>query len=508
MTGGRVMAPRVLGALRLSRDDRTSTSIQGQREAITQWAESCGYEVTSWADDSAVSGGVPARERPELARMLAAGQADIVAGFKIERLSRDTEDFLSFARWLNGQGIWLAATAEGIILKGDQDAASQFQATILAASATMERQRGSERCRDSANRLAQAGRWRGGRPPLGYVPEPLPSGGFVLVQDAESAETVRLMVKLAVGGASNGMIADALNTQGVRSPRNGTSDWSGWWTAEVIRRLLRNPSLAGWSTRRGQVVRDQQTGQPVMVTTEPILSADEWTELQAALDSRRQRYGERVGGHMLLRVAYCKTCSSGEVRNGHWKPVHDHAPDARCPQSCQRSLYGHHAQGKRSLSYYKCQACGYGVRKADLEGVLEQMLLSTVGDRCLPRKVIIPALNHTSELTRCEMTISDIENEVSTGQMPASSASRMLSSLETEAARLRALPQRAAEVRYEPGDVTVRDHWATLDDTARGMFYRAWGCRVYADRDGAQARFGWESLTDEGTAMARAFGLG
>ena len=164
------MSKRVLGALRLSRDQDESTSIEGQREQIERWAAARGYAVTAWAEDVDVSGGVPSLDRPDLKRKLAdPASFDIVAGIKIDRLSRDTADFLSFAGWLNQRGKWLVSTGESICLKGDGSASDMANATVLAAFATMERQRMAERARDSRARLARAGRWGGGVAPFGYM---------------------------------------------------------------------------------------------------------------------------------------------------------------------------------------------------------------------------------------------------------------------------------------------------------------------------------------------------
>ncbi len=501
---------RVLGVVRLSRDTDSSTSTSGQRDDITAWVAAGGeHVITCWAEDTDVSARkIRPAKRPKLGRYLrepGLGEWDLLVVARQDRMFRNLGDVAAVSRLcIDNDKSWFAVrentdlmTSGGRFMVNVQGAFSEMEADVIA-----------ERCKASADRLAAAGRFRGGRAPLGYVPQPLPSGGWTLIQDPATADTVRLMVKMALSGCSNGMIADALNTQGVRSPRNGTSDWTGWWSPEVVRRLLRNPSLAGWSTRRGQVVRDGQTGQPVAITSEPILDADTWDQLQAALDSRRQSYGARVGAHQLLRVSFCRRCSNGEVVNGHWKPVHIHEPGARCSQECQTSLYGHANQGKSRYGCYKCQRCGYSVRKSVLESMLADMLLESVGDRLLPKRIVVPALNHTSELARIEKTISDVEAEVASGVMPASSAGRMLTSLEAEADRLRSLPQREASVVYESTGIKVADHWTTLTDEERGRFLRAWQCRIYADAEGCQSYMGWESLDDEGRAMAAAFGLG
>jgi site-specific DNA recombinase len=49
---------RVLGRLRLSRSTDESTSIDRQRELITQWADLNDHTVVGWAEDIDVSGSV------------------------------------------------------------------------------------------------------------------------------------------------------------------------------------------------------------------------------------------------------------------------------------------------------------------------------------------------------------------------------------------------------------------------------------------------------------------
>jgi site-specific DNA recombinase len=503
---------RVLGVIRLSRDADSSTSTAGQRSDIEAWVAASGGEhvITCWAQDTDISARkIRPVKRPQLGRYLrepGLGEWDLAVAARQDRMFRNLGDVAAVSRLCVDNGKSWYAIRERTDL---ESSGGRFMVNVQGAFSEMEADTIAERCQASADRLAAAGRWRGGRAPMGYAPEPLPAGGYTLAQDRVEADTARFMVTMAKDGASNGMIAAALNSSGNHSPRNGTADWSGWWSPEVVRRILRSPTLVGWSVRRGQVVRDQQTGQPVPVTSEPILSVAEWDELQQALDGRRQlNRGERVGGHQLLQVSFCRRCSAGEVgRNGHWRPVHDHAPDARCSRQCQVPLYGHHNQGRSRYGCYKCPACNYSIRKADLEGVLEQMLLMEIGDKLLPKRVVIPAISHTSEMNRIEKTLADVEGEVASGALPASSASRMLSSLETERARLSALPQRPSEVRYELTDITVRDHWRGLSSEERGRFYRSWGVKVWADRDSIQVRSGWEDPTNEGANMARAFGV-
>ena len=49
-----------------------------------------------------------------------------------------------------------------------------------------------------------------------------------------------------------------------------------------------------------------------MVTAEPILTNETWRAVKLALDSRKQKRAERVGGRMLLMVAYCAIAPTGD----------------------------------------------------------------------------------------------------------------------------------------------------------------------------------------------------
>ena len=224
-----------------------------------------------------------------------------------------------------------------------------------------------------------------------------------------------------------------------------------------------------------------------MITAEPVLSADKWSELQAALDSRRQNHAERVGGHLLLGVAYCRQCV---------KPNGKPAP-----------LYGHNAQGRSKMaSNYRCQVCGYSVRKELLEATVIERVMQSIGAKPLPRKVTIPAISHTAELAEIDARMTDIEAEVASGDMPARSAGRMLATLEAKRDVLAAKPQRAAVTTwaYDTGQ-TVSQHWATLDSEARGRFLRTWEVRITADRKGYKLVTGWDD--ESGSFTAQAFGL-
>ena len=488
---------RVLAAIRLSRDQDTSTSVERQREQINDWARLKGAEVVAESVDTDVSGKVSPFTRPELGPFLRAPLVDTwdcLAFAKLDRVTRDVGDWDRLTKWSKEHGKHLVSIAEGLDLT---TSAGRGMASVTAVFAQMERERIADRCRESAAKLIETGRWRGGRTPYGY--QPVRCGdGYTLVQHPAQAAVSTTMADMAIDGQSNGRISSWLTREHVPTPKGGYA-----WTPASVRLVLCNPALAGFGSRvvggkRGAdgkrskrvrvLVRDPD-GNEVMITAEPILSRERWAELQAAMDSRGQHRRERVGGHMLLRVAYCGLHQSLRGGSRSWSP-----------------LYG--SARKDRPSWYHCQVCGYGAAMDKLELIVERSMLQAIGASFMPRLVAIPGEDHTAELHTVEARIAEIEDLVSRNELPVASAARMLSVAEAERERLAALPQREPRVEYEPTSVRVSAHWETLNRDQRGQFYRQWGITAIADRRGVIVRMPWEGIHDDSAAkIAAAFGL-
>jgi hypothetical protein len=292
------------------------------------------------------------------------------------------------------------------------------------------------------------------------------------------------MADMATAGQSNGRIAAWLNAEDVRPPYGGYE-----WTPEVVRVMLRSPSLAGRMVAKGKVVRDDD-GTVIMHTADPILSGEKWDVLQAEMDKRGQHHRERKQSHQLLRVAFCGPCGTGHARGP--------AP-----------LYGHAGQGRGKRDVYKCQRChGPAVLKTELEAELERQLLEQIGDRKVPRKVVIPAIDHTSELAEVRASIEDIRQLVVSGQMPARSAATMLTALEQREDELAAKPQRAAKTTYERTPETVSERWNAMDYDERGAFLRSWGFRAIVHGKDVYVIFPWDHTDIDTEGLAEAFGIG
>jgi len=123
---------------------------------------------------------------------------------------------------------------------------------ILAGMAEQERQVITERTFLGRREKASRGGFAGGAAPLGYKKDR--QGG--LVEDGESAATVRRIFAMRAKGATLQAIANSLNTGGVPTAREGK-----WWPA-TVRYVLDNPKYRGqveylfrWSGAETHIVR-------------------------------------------------------------------------------------------------------------------------------------------------------------------------------------------------------------------------------------------------------------
>ena len=244
-----------------------------------------------------------------------------------------------------------------------------------------------------------------------------------------------------------------------------------------MRSILRAPSLIGHAESRGKVVRDDD-GQPVMFTDDPILTEDEWHQLQAALKSRSKPAGARVGGKMLLRVAYCRQCS---VECDHEAPCREH----------DVPLYGQAMKG-RAYGYYRCLKCGFTKRTDAVEDMVERYLLKEAGTRPVKRRMLKPGDDHSVAIRKVER---DIEKLRDVSQSPAVKAA--IAEQESELAKLRVMPHERDRIILEPTGQTVAEHWASLDGEGKGKYLRDWRVVSYADREGITVRLGWLAVDSD-----------
>jgi DNA invertase Pin-like site-specific DNA recombinase len=456
---------RILGGARLSHDTDESTSIARQREQIELTTQARGDTLVHITEDTDVSGAVAPADRAGLGPWLTdpakVAQWDGLMVAKLDRLTRSLRDFDDLRIWCDAHGKTIISVSESIDLS---TSLGRMFANLLAMFAQFERERMGEPRADAARKARREGRYDGRTVPFGYSV----NGGNRYVRDREYAPVAFQMAQDRLSGRSLSWIARDLDRRGVK-PRGGAVGWR----ADKVQKILLNPSLAGIITSDDKILRSED-GKPLRFTHDhdpwgedcpecPVLGDDDWARLQEAMKTKPR--GQRAGGFILTGVAWCQ---------------------------CGQPLYGNRRPGGRQ-SYYRCSTgatdhkvwCGARtIPSAALEADVEAKVLDVWGDRELYRRTSKPAKDHQAELEHVARQIEDVEREFRAGQWPASSAGRMLASLEAERERLEALPAEPGGEEWEPAGIKVRDYWDSLSgDDDKGHLLKAWGVRIIAQRD-------------------------
>jgi site-specific DNA recombinase len=311
-------------------------SIDAQREAVEAYVQSQRGEgwvaLPTRYDDHGFSGG--SVERPSFQRLVAdvqAGKVDVIAAYKIDRISRSLPDFTGFMSLLEKHGVGFVSTTQAFDTRTSM---GRLTLNILASFSQFEREVISERIRDKMQATRRKGMWTGGRPVLGYDVV-----AKKLVVNADEADQVRAIFDLYIERGSIGEVMHELRSRGWRNKtftgKRGQAIAGREFTKATLHGLLTNPLY------RGQITTKEG---PVAGEHEAIVTAEAWDAVQAQLASNRQHGGADVrnkSGALLRGLLRCGRCGStmihtfttrGTVRNRYYtcSRTHNEGKDA-CP---------------------------------------------------------------------------------------------------------------------------------------------------------------------------------
>ncbi|MDV3129595.1 recombinase family protein [Mycobacterium sp. 21AC1] len=439
---------RILGAVRLSKLTDESTSPVRQRERIQWWASGNDATVTYVSEDMDTSGAVDPFKRESLGKWLTDTPPepwDVLVAWKLDRISRSSMDTETLLRWCLDRGKRIVCVDDGI----DTDTQmGQVWVKLASIFAEVERNSIKERVVQARKKLRSESRWGGETVHYGLKPQPLPTGGWELVHDAEAVKVIRRIVADVSRGDSVQSIAERLTAEGVPSSRDrqrqlqGKETTGAAWSTTTLHRLLESKTLLGYTVHQGDA-------DPEVMKSEPILTASEFRQLQAVLDLRkRPKTTNRTGNASpLLGVAFCLECGSS---------IH------------QKSQV---AKGKRYRYYYCSSKPQHGgkIPAEWLEEVLEETFLDKLGDTEVHEPVIVPASDHTDELDSARMQL-----EVVTGVMRKSSSlavletlAEQIAELDTRIVELEALPVQPTRTEHVPTGRTYSQDWEDSDTDAK-----------------------------------------
>lgn len=152
---------------RKSKETDTGESIKNQinmcKDYFNRQYDDCIFETF---EDEGFSGGNI--NRPSFQRMMQLAkhkQFDVVTCYKIDRISRNTLDFLTVFEELKSYGVKLVSVTEGF---DPSTPAGKMMMSMISSMAEMERMNIAQRVKDNMLELGKMGRWSGGTPPTGY----------------------------------------------------------------------------------------------------------------------------------------------------------------------------------------------------------------------------------------------------------------------------------------------------------------------------------------------------
>jgi DNA invertase Pin-like site-specific DNA recombinase len=491
---------RGVSALRLSVLTDETTSPPRQREANRGAAAALGIDL---ADREAVDLGVSASkttpfERPELGAWLRRpDDFDALVFWRFDRAVRSMDDIHELAKWAreNRKMIVFAEGPGGRLVldfRNPLDPMAQLMVTLFAFAAQMEAQAIRERVTSAqAAMRVMPLRWRGSRPPYGYMPAPLEGGGFTLVQDPEAVAVIERIIRELMGdlsknvpGKSLAAIARGLNDDEIPSPRDHWSLKKGRetggktggkagetvvrgrfaWRHSAIKELLTSERLLGWKITENNPVRDSE-GRPVMATAEPILTREEFDAIGAVLaehsvDNKKPDRVDTVA--LLLRVIQCQGC-------GERMYLHRPSPNSKSTSKTETYKCGSHTRGR------KCASPAI-IKREWADEYVEREFLRMLGALEVTHTRTIPGYDPQPEI---DATLAEYEaHRAERGQQKSKAAQasweRHRDALDARLAELEARP------KVEPRREEVRtgrryaDDWRGADVTGkRGMLSEA-----------------------------------
>ncbi|WP_283700741.1 recombinase family protein [Clostridium perfringens] len=166
--------------------DENSISLEAQTEIIKHYFKGDNNFII-YKDDGFSGGNT---NRPAFQKLMAdavENKFDTIACYKLDRIARNTLDFLTTFNLLKEYNIDLICVED----KYDPSTpAGRLMMTLLASLAEMERENIKQRVSDSMLNLAKQGRWTGGTPPFGYKVITLDGGKYLEIEDKNNIKYI------------------------------------------------------------------------------------------------------------------------------------------------------------------------------------------------------------------------------------------------------------------------------------------------------------------------------
>ncbi|WP_458085849.1 recombinase family protein [Streptomyces malaysiensis] len=515
---------RGLRAIRLSVLTDSSTSVQRQRESTDREATAMGISFGEGdALREAVDLDVSALktspfERPELGPWLARpDEYDVIVWWRFDRAIASMADMHDLAEWAKKHRKMLLF-AEGVgnagrlvcDFRNPMDPMAELMLVMFAFASQVERMSTRERVTGAHAALRHMDlRWKGGRPPYGYRPKRLATGGYTLEPDPGAMAVIQRILKAMIGGPGDvaktaSAVAMELAADGVPTP------WEYWkaatavqddskdpedqpdpaeapedvtetpgrrmWSYQSIRNILTSPAMLGWKTYQGAIIR-KPDGAPVMFTESPILQRAEYDRIKAVFEARSTGPRERSDTRAeLLGVIFCSGCDRKMYLDTGDYECSPRTPDGKCPAPV-------------------------AIKQEWAEGYVAEEFLSRVGPLRVVEKIEVPGYDPQPEIKETEAEYKAHLEERGKQKSRAALAAwqERADALDARLADLESREKVEPSVVISETSTTYRDQWNAADDplSRRKMLMDA-GVKLVVRKG---TRGGWRSLDKSRVSM-------
>ena len=144
--------------------------------------------------------------------------------FRVDRIARRLFDLADLIRWGQEHSVSLVSATEAFL---DLTAAfGDIIALLVAKVAEMELAAISERNSSAVRHNFTSGKYRGGIPPWGYLPDDS-SGEWRLIQDPEQVAVINEVARRVLDGEPLRAVAHDLSARGILTARNRFAESQG-----------------------------------------------------------------------------------------------------------------------------------------------------------------------------------------------------------------------------------------------------------------------------------------
>lgn len=272
-------------------------SISAQRQRLTAYCESQGWEIVEFFVDEGKS--AKDTNRDDLKRMkkfIENGLIDVVLVYRLDRLTRSVLDLYELLKFFDKHDCRFKSATE---VYDTTTAMGRLFITLVAALAQWERENLGERVSMGMAEKARQGKWSNALTPYGYY---LDNNRELAIND-EQAEVVKWIYKKYLNGWGMKRIAKALNQSGVPSRKEKS------WFDAVVQYILSNPIYMG--NMRWHYRTQKENYFEVEGSAPPIIDEETFEKVQALRKARHVVHPRRATSPFVFSgIAKCGKCGS------------------------------------------------------------------------------------------------------------------------------------------------------------------------------------------------------